>query len=53
MNYYYKTEHGLLKAKHELNEEEIGSWIQITEEEYLAIKAQRKASRNQTNTSGE
>lgn len=42
MNYYYKTEHGLLRAKHQLNEEELGEWEPITEEEYLSLKEARK-----------
>lgn len=42
MNYYYKTEHGILKAKHELSEEELGQWEPITEEEYLSLKSAHK-----------
>lgn len=42
MNYYYKTEHGILKAKHELSEEELGDWVLITEEEYRNIRESRK-----------
>lgn len=40
MFYYYKSEHGLLKAKHELSEEELGKWEAITEEEYKTLKSQ-------------
>lgn len=42
MNHYYKTEHGILKAKHELSEEELGQWEPITEEEYLSLKSAHK-----------
>lgn len=42
MNYYYKTEHGILKAKHQLSEEELGEWKPITEEEYLSLKEAHK-----------
>lgn len=42
MNYYYKDGNNLLKAKHELTEEELGKWIAITEEEFKQIQLQKK-----------
>lgn len=45
-HYYYKTPNGLttLHALHELSEEEIGDYIEITEQEFLSLQQHEQPS---------
>ena len=43
MKYYYKNGDSTLLVKHQLAEEELGNWQEITEEEYKSIRARKNA----------
>ena len=49
-HYYYKNGNTLLDSKHQLDETEIGNYVEITEEEYNAFYSQQnnRGNHNQT-----
>ena len=49
-HYYYKDGNTLLDSKHQLDETEIGNYVQITEEEYDSLCNQQKNRGNHNQT---
>lgn len=49
-HYYYKNGNVLLDSKHQLDETEIGNYVEITEEEYNTFRSQRNSKGNHNQT---
>lgn len=49
-HYYYKDGNALLDSKHQLDETEIGNYVEITEEEYNTFRSQRNSIGNHDQT---
>ena len=49
-HYYYKDGNALLDSKHQLDETEIGNYVEITEEEYNTLYSQRNSRGNHNQT---
>lgn len=49
-HYYYKDGNALLDSKHQLDETEIGNYVEITEEEYITFRSQQNSKGNHDQT---
>ena len=49
-HYYYKNGNVLLDSKHQLDETEIGNYVEITEKEYNAFRSQQNSKGNHNQT---
>lgn len=49
-HYYYKDGNALLDSKHQLDETEIGNYVEITKEEYDTFRSQQNSIGNHNQT---